>query len=468
MYQISLNKKKQEEEEKKEPEIIPVSFDKPETLKVKQPAIAAALYSGMQCSSCGARFAPELATRYSHHLDWHFRQNRRERDSARKAHSRPWYYDVSDWIQFEEIEDLEDRVQSWFETEKQTADTEGITAEDSPQEAAQPSVPTGTDEDSRCQVCHDAFEQFYNEEKEEWHLRPAINFEGKNYHPLCLDDYKRALEKSALALEETIEEMEDEKKESSDETFIEDNKTDELSVEALNTEFEIIEPSNDVIEDNIEEEPVERDNKEEETIIEDNIDCIEQNEKIEEQELEYNNKEDLDIESIEKENIETEIPETENVDKSFKNIKIKEEPIDEPEEQLEEEQFDFTNVEVKEEPIEPEPDPEESIITEPATVDTTYAAVKSSIDGNVELDSTPAAIPTAPSRIKINITKPLCINKEPEESKEKEKSIIETSTEEIIEPLVPASIKPALQGRKLSNLPPVERGQELSGLCSIM
>ena len=81
-------------------------------------------------------------------------------------------------------------MQSWFETEKQTADTEGVTTEDSPQEASQPSVPTGTDEDSRCQVCHDAFEQFYNEEKEEWHLRPAINFEEKNYHPLCLDDYK--------------------------------------------------------------------------------------------------------------------------------------------------------------------------------------------------------------------------------------------------------------------------------------
>lgn len=144
----------------------------------------------MQCSSCGARFAPELATRYSHHLDWHFRQNRRERDSARKAHSRPWYYDVSDWIQFEEIEDLEDRVQSWFETEKQTAETEGVAADDSPQETQQPSVATGSDEDSRCQVCHDAFEQFYNEEKEEWHLRPAVIYENKNYHPLCLEDYK--------------------------------------------------------------------------------------------------------------------------------------------------------------------------------------------------------------------------------------------------------------------------------------
>ncbi|XP_053999708.1 uncharacterized protein LOC128887631 isoform X2 [Hylaeus anthracinus] len=465
--------KKQEEEEKKEPEIIPVSFDKPETLKVKQPAISAALYSGMQCSSCGARFAPELATRYSHHLDWHFRQNRRERDSARKAHSRPWYYDVSDWIQFEEIEDLEDRAQSWFETEKQTADTEGIATEDSPQETLLPSVPTGSDEDSRCQVCHDAFEQFYNEEKEEWHLRPAINFEDKNYHPLCLDDYKekslvRALEKSALALEETIEEMEDEKKESIDEILAEENKTEELSAGESNSEIETIDAPDEIIENNVEQ-VSETENKGEEAMVENNAD-IKHNDK--EQDLKNNSEEVIDADNVEKEiaatstAMETETCETENMDKSFENIKIKEEPIDEPEEQLEEQQFDFTNVEVKEEPVEPEPDPEESVITEPATADTTYAAVKSSIDGNVELDSTPAAIPAAPSRIKINITKPLSINKEPEEAKEK--PVTEAPVEEAVEPLVPASIKPALQGRKLSNLPPVERGQELSGLCSIM
>lgn len=108
-------------------------------------------------------------------------------------------------------------------------------------------------------------------------------------------------------------------------------------------------------------------------------------------------------------------------------------------------------------------------MNETGTVDTTYAAVKSSIDGNVELDSTPAAIPAAPSRIKINITKPLNINKDSEENKEKEKVAAETPVEENAEqPLVAASIKPSLQGRKLSNLPPVEKGQELSGLCSIM
>ncbi|KAK0076830.1 hypothetical protein PV325_004802, partial [Microctonus aethiopoides] len=184
-------KKVEEEPVKKEPEIISITFDKPETLKIKQPAISTALYSGMQCSSCGARFAPELATRYSHHLDWHFRQNRREKDSARKAHSRPWYYDVSEWIQFEEIEDLEDRAQSWFEMEKQMAETEGGSSVGSPGETIQPSVPTGNDDKAaHCHVCHDAFEQFYNEEKEEWHLRPAVSFEDKNFHPVCLEDHK--------------------------------------------------------------------------------------------------------------------------------------------------------------------------------------------------------------------------------------------------------------------------------------
>ncbi|XP_011684445.1 PREDICTED: uncharacterized protein LOC105447883 isoform X2 [Wasmannia auropunctata] len=474
--------KKQEEEEKKEPEITPVSFDKPETLKIKQPAIATALYSGMQCSSCGARFAPELATRYSHHLDWHFRQNRRERDSARKAHSRPWYYDVSDWIQFEEIEDLEDRAQSWFETEKQTAETEGMATEDSPQETLQPSVPTGSDEDSRCQVCHDAFEQFYNEEKEEWHLRPAVNYEGKNYHPLCLEDYKRALEKSALALEEVANsEIEENKVECPEKTPGDEtnskqeepdvNKEEEQaeSAENLNqVEVNVQQLLDTIVASDKKEEPVDAENSEvpkqdstEET--KENVEGVD--EESTEQVVEGDA--DKDAPTINKE--EEESPgENLNVQLPFENIKIKEEPLDDIDEQPDTEMFDFSNVEVKEEPMEPEPDPEQ-MVNESGTVDTTYAAVKSSIDGNVELDSTPAAIPAAPSRIKINITKPLNINKEPEESKEKDKVPVETPVEENAEqPLVAASIKPSLQGRKLSNLPPVEKGQELSGLCSIM
>ncbi|XP_020708436.2 uncharacterized protein LOC105686821 isoform X2 [Athalia rosae] len=443
------------EEEEKEPEIIPVSFDKPETLKLKQPAMAAQLYSGMQCSSCGARFAPELATRYSHHLDWHFRQNRRERDSARKAHSRPWYYDVSDWIQYEEIEDLEDRAQSWFETEKQTAETEGAATDDSPQETVQPSVPTSNNEDTQCQVCHDAFEQFYNEEKEEWHLRPAINFEGNNYHPLCLEDHKekslaRSMDDSTTAIDETIAEVEEEKKKSEDlETADTESKPD-------------VEESDE--KPAIAEEPVaESKNKEEPEKEKAAASFVDKESEIESVEAEADKESGKDVEAVDQEGI----PHKIEFD-DFADVKIKEEPIDEHEIEDDgtQEEFIFSNVEIKTEPVDPEPDPEETVVNEPALVDTTHTAVKSSIDGNVELESAPTSLPAAPSRIKINITKPLNAAKETDEPKDKPNPEIP----DIVKPelLKPALVKPSLQGKKLSTLPPVEKGHELSGLCSIM
>jgi pre-mRNA cleavage complex 2 protein Pcf11 len=75
-------------------------------------------------------------------------------------------------------------AQSWFETQ-QAAEGE----EKEVQEV--PSVCVGENpEDTFCAVCHDKFEQFYNEEREEWHLRAAVRVDGKTYHPLCYDDYK--------------------------------------------------------------------------------------------------------------------------------------------------------------------------------------------------------------------------------------------------------------------------------------
>lgn len=87
----------------------PVHLNKPETIKRRQLGIIQPLYSGMQCYSCAVRFPPEQTIKYSQHLDWHFRQNRKDRDSARKAHSKKWYYDVNSWLQYKEIEDMEER-----------------------------------------------------------------------------------------------------------------------------------------------------------------------------------------------------------------------------------------------------------------------------------------------------------------------------------------------------------------------
>jgi hypothetical protein len=73
-----------------------------------QPGLVALLHSGNQCSSCGIRFTPEQTMKHRQHLDWHFRQNRRQKDTVNKQ-SRGWYLSVSDWLQYEEIEDPEER-----------------------------------------------------------------------------------------------------------------------------------------------------------------------------------------------------------------------------------------------------------------------------------------------------------------------------------------------------------------------
>ncbi|XP_014218937.1 uncharacterized protein LOC106647178 [Copidosoma floridanum] len=444
--------KKSEVEDKKEPEIVPVSFDKPETLKIKQPAMVTSLYSGIQCSSCGARFAPEMATRYSHHLDWHFRQNRKERDSSRKAHSRLWYYDVSDWIQFEEIEDLEDRAQSWFETERQNMETENTGTEELFDETLQPSVPTGSEDDTCCQVCHEAFVQFYNDEKEEWHLRPAVCFEGKNFHPLCLEDHKEKLFGRAQEEPATLNES-GEINEDKDSVKVEnEEKKDSTEDIELKTEEPITEEIIKVDEDAVTEEVKEA--------------------------ADGAIKEILDI--IEREDAEN-IPPDEVTEESTLEEKTEMPDLNAPQESiLEEKEINedaSQNMEVdteikdddnltQEEPMDVELEFEDSV-SEHVEVDSTQVEVKSTIDGNIELDSSAPIIPAAQSLIKINIIKPLNSPKEPKETKEEKENVEEEKLEKE-EPLKPASIKPSLIDRNLSVLPPVFKGEELSALCSIM
>lgn len=78
---------------------------------------------------------------------------------------------------------------NWFESQQQQQQTEGV-GEDGEEEIEIPSVPADSSKDEYCEVCHDKFDQFYNEEKEEWHLRLAMRVDDKTYHPVCYDDYK--------------------------------------------------------------------------------------------------------------------------------------------------------------------------------------------------------------------------------------------------------------------------------------
>jgi len=39
-----------------------------------------------------------------------------------------------------------------------------------------------------CYLCHDQFEQFYNEKDEEWQLRNCVEKDKRLYHPMCYED----------------------------------------------------------------------------------------------------------------------------------------------------------------------------------------------------------------------------------------------------------------------------------------
>ncbi|XP_030055959.1 pre-mRNA cleavage complex 2 protein Pcf11 isoform X2 [Microcaecilia unicolor] len=160
-----------------------------EELKQRYDTVINRLYTGIQCYSCGMRFTASQTDVYADHLDWHYRQNRTEKDVSRKITHRRWYYGLTDWIEFEEIADLEERAKSQF-FEKVHEEVILKTQEAAKEKEFQsvPAGPAGADES--CDICQEQFEQYWDEEEEEWHLKNAIRVEEKIYHPSCYEDYQ--------------------------------------------------------------------------------------------------------------------------------------------------------------------------------------------------------------------------------------------------------------------------------------
>ncbi|NWW94126.1 PCF11 protein, partial [Rhynochetos jubatus] len=161
-----------------------------EELRQRYDSVINRLYTGIQCYSCGMRFTTSQTDVYADHLDWHYRQNRTEKDVSRKITHRRWYYSLTDWIEFEEIADLEERAKSQF-FEKAHEEVVLKTQEAAKEKEFQsvPAGPAGAVES--CEICQEQFEQYWDEEEEEWHLKNAIRVDEKIYHPSCYEDYQK-------------------------------------------------------------------------------------------------------------------------------------------------------------------------------------------------------------------------------------------------------------------------------------
>ncbi|XP_060530658.1 uncharacterized protein LOC132704583 [Cylas formicarius] len=459
----------------------PIDFNRPETLKIRQSVLYTALYAGMQCSSCGMRFPPEASMLYSQHLDWHFRQNRKGKRNIRVAASRKWYYSLADWKNYEEIEDLEEREKNYFDQQQQAE----VSAEDAEEENDIPSVladPSSTNE--RCEVCRDIFEQFFNEEKEEWHLRNAIKMDNKTYHPVCYDDYQKSL------LDQTLDESKKELltgqenklipgleiilDDDEDEEYVPGSPNDVVSLPDDDEEEESKAAEEGPIEEHATEEPMEDEDDDDDVILNEvaPIKIVVDDDDDEDQAADavpvFSNR-------VKKEKQPVEDDGFVDVGEGFVSlnkggqIKIKSEPID-PD--------DLVSINEKSRPEQTTEIVETPRETSPSAP--SHPELVTSIDGNIELVSNvPVQVPTSGvggNKIKINISKPLPVISQ----KEKETEVSASSLESVVptidpnEPYPPGEepdivpLKPGLENVTLKKLPPVKKGSELTGLCSIM
>ncbi|CAF0780693.1 unnamed protein product [Didymodactylos carnosus] len=188
-------------------------------LKKKYVGIVQQLYLGVfQCRLCGLRYTSKQKLLYTHHLDWHYRENRQEKELGTSSsslllqRSRDWYCTLQEWTEYEEtIEEKDLRNENLLGLNQNqnamgtdsinTLDisflTNGTTASITNDAllglnngGGSVSCPAASGQDDRCCVCGDQFQNFFDDNRDEWHLRDAIRVDGKTYHPICYQDVK--------------------------------------------------------------------------------------------------------------------------------------------------------------------------------------------------------------------------------------------------------------------------------------
>ncbi|KAF9365167.1 hypothetical protein BGX34_011139 [Mortierella sp. NVP85] len=189
----------------------------------RRPAAIQIMYGTppLQCNQCGYRCpkSADAQKKMDAHLDWHFRQNRRMKDKAKKSYSRSWLVGEEDWIHSregdlgqgqqpvffdfgsgvsktskdelalqEEIAALKEQIvsETLLIQSLQGDDTEAITVA-----TAMNAIAKG------CSICKEKFVKIWNDAEEEWSYKNARVVDKVIYHATCHADLVRSNQRQA-------------------------------------------------------------------------------------------------------------------------------------------------------------------------------------------------------------------------------------------------------------------------------
>ena len=135
-----------------------------------------------KCQQCGMRFIHE--SKFSPHLDIHYRANRRKQELAIQIR-RGWWTSIHDWINpivIEESHEEEQNDSHLSQLEKKELEK--------PKEIKYCAVPSNR-KDVFCFICTEKFDKVWNDDEDDWMLKNCVLENGEYCHPACLASRKK-------------------------------------------------------------------------------------------------------------------------------------------------------------------------------------------------------------------------------------------------------------------------------------
>lgn len=146
----------------------------------------------LQCRQCANRFPSGAKGQASmdQHLDWHFRQNRRAKDSAVRGQSRSWFSRLEEWIRGGHDDDAPTKRNEANEEGGARVATSLTPAQEAELKAATKSFVVAPSDDpgvatKPCPICKELFKSEWSEDEEEWIWKNAIKVQDIYYHGSC-------------------------------------------------------------------------------------------------------------------------------------------------------------------------------------------------------------------------------------------------------------------------------------------
>lgn len=135
------------------------------------------------CTHCGISFPDTKSEAYLQHIDNHVQDLLRSKDT-KAAKYQTLYMNYDEWVEYDELADVlkistQESTKSHPFNEEESIQTTNV--------IGSPSDPLSTNLNKFCSVCHEKFNEYYDNEEDEWRFQDCVIKNHQAIHRDCLE-----------------------------------------------------------------------------------------------------------------------------------------------------------------------------------------------------------------------------------------------------------------------------------------